>query len=102
MAIIGKLVGSGLGLFFFRQNIWELTVVGFGLNGRGAVELVIASVIITLSNNLMSEGIITEPLLTQDQFSALILMAFITTLMAPLTLKWAAIKSCKAEENFSN
>lgn len=98
VAIIGKLVGSGLGLFFFRRSVWESTVVGFGLNGRGAVELVIASVIIQLSNNLMAEGVLSEPLLTQPQFSALILMAFITTLIAPLTLKWAAMKSCSAKE----
>jgi Kef-type K+ transport system membrane component KefB len=98
VAIIGKLAGSGLGLYFFRKSIWESTVVGFGLNGRGAVELVIASVIIQLSNNLMAEGVLSEPLLTQSQFSALILMAFITTLIAPLTLKWAAMKSCSATE----
>lgn len=98
MAIVGKLVGSGLGLYFFRKSLWESIVVGCGLNGRGAVELVIASVIIKLSNKLMSQGVISEPLLTNSQFSALILMAFITTLLAPVTLKWSAMKACSKDE----
>lgn len=98
MAILGKLVGSGVALYPFRRNFWESAVVGFGLNGRGAVELVIATVILNLSDDLMAEGIIADPLLTEIQFSALILMAFITTLMAPLTLKWAAMKACSASD----
>jgi Kef-type K+ transport system membrane component KefB len=98
MAIVGKLVGSGLGIYPFRKSVWESTIVGFGLNGRGAVELVIASVIIKLSDNLVSEGVISEPLLTDMQFSALILMAFITTFIAPLSLKWSVMKACSRDE----
>jgi len=98
VAIIGKLVGSGIGFYFFRRSFWQSTIVGFGLNGRGAVELVIATVILKLSDTLMAEGVLTEPLLTEIQFSALILMAFITTLMAPITLKWSALQACKSDE----
>jgi hypothetical protein len=63
--------------------------VGFGMNGRGAVEMVVASLVLKLSNELLEAGVIGEPLLTNDQFSALILMAFVTTMIAPMTLKWA-------------
>jgi Kef-type K+ transport system membrane component KefB len=98
VAIVGKLVGSGLGLFVFRRNIWESVVVGFGLNGRGAVELVIATVMIKLSNDLMAKGAISEPLLTNVQFSALVLMAFLTTMIAPITLKWSAMRACTPSE----
>jgi hypothetical protein len=43
---------------------------------------------------------ITEPLLTKDQFSALICMAFIiTTIIAPLSLKWTVKKYCTYDEN---
>ncbi|GAB4389292.1 MAG: cation:proton antiporter [Thermodesulfovibrionales bacterium] len=98
VAIAGKLLGSGIGLYIFRRRAWESVVVGFGLNGRGAVELVIATVILKLSNNLMAEGVIPEPLLTETQFSALILMAFVTTLMSPLTLKWSAGRACRPDE----
>ena len=76
-------------------------IVGFGMNGRGAVEIVVASVILKLSNELLSSGAIEAPLLTQNQFSALILMAFLTTLMAPLTLKWAVTRACSGDEQSS-
>ncbi len=68
-------------------------IVGFGMNGRGAVEMVIAAVVLKLSDKLLADQKITEPLLTDDQFSALIVMAFITTIIAPLSLKWTLRKS---------
>jgi Kef-type K+ transport system membrane component KefB len=98
MAVIGKVIGCGLGYAVFRRRVWESAIIGFGMNGRGAVEVVVASVILKLSSDLISSGVIAEPLLTQGQFSALILMAFITTLIAPLTLKWAVIKACSTDE----
>jgi hypothetical protein len=68
------------------------------MNGRGAVEMVVASVVLTLSGQLIAEGKIAEPLLTQAQFSALIIMAFVTTMLAPVTLKWTVMRSCGGDE----
>jgi hypothetical protein len=62
------------------------------------VELVIVAVVIALSNDLLARGIISDPLLTEDQFSALVLMAFITTLLAPLMLRWSVMKTCSGNE----
>lgn len=101
MAIIGKVAGCGLGYTILRRNFWEAAIVGFGMNGRGAVEVVVATVVLKLSGELMTSGLIAEPLLTQDQFSALILMAFITTLIAPITLRWAVLKACSTNEKSS-
>lgn len=101
VAVLGKLVGCGLGLFFFRRSFWESTVVGFGMNGRGAVEMVIATVFLKLSSDLLASGAIAEPLLTEAQFSVLVLMAFATTLMAPLTLRWSVVRTCRADEKAS-
>ncbi len=101
VAIIGKLVGCGLGYAIIKRNFWESAIIGFGMNGRGAVEIVVASVVLKLSEELISSKVIGEPLLTQDQFSALILMAFITTLIAPLTLKWSILKACSSNEKTS-
>jgi Kef-type K+ transport system membrane component KefB len=111
-AVAGKLIGAGLPLRLFGHNRWESIVVGFGMNGRGAVELVVASVVIGLSDRLFLQeaspatfwGAVhspafREPLLTGDQFSALVLMAFVTTLIAPISLKWAVGRSCSAEEH---
>ena len=97
-AIFGKLVGCGLGALSFRYSMRESAIIGFGMNGRGAVELVIVAVVIALSNDLLAQGTISAPLLTEVQFSALVLMAFITTLLAPLLLRWSVTKSCKGDE----
>jgi Kef-type K+ transport system membrane component KefB len=97
-AVLGKLIGCGLGAAIFRFNFWESTIIGFGMNGRGAVELVVASVIVKLSEKLMKTKGISEPLLTEDQFSALVLMAFVTTLIAPISLKWGVTRACRSEE----
>lgn len=98
VAFAGKFLGSAIGAKAFGKGLRESFVIGFGMNGRGAVELVIASVVIKLSHDLMSKGIIHAPLLTQDQFSALVLMAFLTTLITPVLLKWSVTKACTKEE----
>ena len=72
--ILGKLIGCGLGAKAFKYNMRESFVIVLGMNGRGAVELVVATVVLGLSEDLMSANLISEPALTQDQFSALILM----------------------------
>ncbi len=97
-AVAGKLFGAGAAAKFFGHSNGEAAVVGWGMNGRGAVELVVATVVVELSRELMVQGTLREPLLTEEQFSALILMAFITTLMAPLWLKWAIMRTCMPEE----
>lgn len=97
-AVLGKLIGAGAGAALFGYGPRESMVIGFGMNGRGAVELVVATVIINLSNDLMQSNVITEPLLTQEQFSALVLMAFVTTLLAPITLRMSVVKSCSLDE----
>ena len=99
IAIIGKLIGCGAGAYIYGHKFWGSAIIGCGMNGRGAVEMVVAAVVIQLSDKLISRNTITEPLLTQDQFSALICMAFITTIIAPLSLKWTVRKYCTYDEN---
>lgn len=101
VAIIGKVVGSSVGVRLFGMGSGESLVIGFGMNGRGAVELVVATVVVKLSDELLAKGTITEPLLTPNQFSALVLMAFITTLLTPILLKWSVVRSCSAGEKES-
>ncbi|MEN8143225.1 MAG: cation:proton antiporter [Thermodesulfobacteriota bacterium] len=101
VAIFGKFVGCGLGARMAGMNLNEAAVVGIGMNGRGAVELVVASVVINLSNQLLANGIISEPLLTPNQFSALVFMAFVTTVITPVLLKWSVLRGCSSEEGAS-
>jgi Kef-type K+ transport system membrane component KefB len=99
VALLGKLLGCGVGALLFKYSLRESAIIGFGMNGRGAVELVVASVVLGLSNDLLKAKVISEPLLTADQFSGLVLMAFVTTLLAPITLKWAVGRTCQPAEN---
>ncbi|MBT6068329.1 cation:proton antiporter [Candidatus Peregrinibacteria bacterium] len=75
VSVVGKLFGCGLIARFLKLSKWESLAVGIGMNSRGAVELIIASIGISL-------GIINETI-----FSALVIMAFVTTLMSILMMK---------------
>ena len=99
IAIVGKVVGCGAGALLSGHSFWESAVIGCGMNGRGAVELIVAGVVIKLSGELLERQAIQEPLLTGDQFSALILMAFITTVIAPLSLRWVVKGGCRRDEH---
>ncbi len=74
-AIIGKLIGAGSGALVSGMNIKEATVVGLAMNGRGAVELIVASIGLQLG------------LINDEIFSILVLIAFVTTSMPPISMK---------------
>jgi Kef-type K+ transport system membrane component KefB len=86
VAMLGKMVGCGLPLLILR-NWRESIAIGVGMNGRGEVLLVVANAVLSLSLIMTQAGVIPEPLLTQSQFTILILLAFITTLMTPILLR---------------
>ena len=58
----------------------ESWAAGFGMNGRGIMELVIANV--ALSNAFIGQQLLT----------ILVLMVVVTTFVTPLLLKWAFSK----------
>lgn len=84
VAIAGKVLGSGL-LARLAGVTWrESIAIGIGMNGRGAVELVVASV-------ALEAGLFTQPVppppVVSAMFSAVVIVAIITTLMTPLGLR---------------
>lgn len=89
MATVGKLVGSGIPARWTGLSKRESLAVGFGMNARGAVELVIAD--IALRAGLFSLPDPPPPLVAH-LFSAIVTMAIVTTLVAPITLR-ACLKS---------
>ncbi len=75
LATVGKIVGTAL-FYIPGGNSWrEGITIGAGMNGRGAVEIVIAGI-------GLNAGIIT-----QEIFSILVFMAILTTATVPVLLK---------------
>ncbi|MBI6120313.1 cation:proton antiporter [Salegentibacter maritimus] len=76
MAMVGKIFGTAL--FYLPSGYgWrEGIAVGTGMNGRGAVEIIIAGIGLQM-------GIINSEI-----FSILVFMAIFTTLTVPLLLTW--------------
>jgi Kef-type K+ transport system membrane component KefB len=98
VAVLGKVAGCALPAAIMRRNWQEAAVIGLGMNGRGAVELIVAKAVLLMSYGLMASGTITEPLLTESQFTILILMAFITTLLTPISLRALVPSLCVSSD----
>jgi Kef-type K+ transport system membrane component KefB len=98
VALLGKLIGCGGMAMAARRGWRESLIIGLGMNGRGAVELVVVKSVILLSAVLLRQGTIGKPLLTQSQFTVLIFMTFITTLVAPVSLRIAVPSVCASSD----
>lgn len=81
-AIAGKVIGAGGGGYLTGLKKREALTVGIGMNGRGMVELALAMV-----------GLEVLPgIFTNDHVSLLVFVAFITTLITPIGLKYGLKK----------
>ena len=83
-AIVGKLLGCGLPARLVGFSMKESLAIGVGMNGRGAVEIIVASV--ALEAGLFAQPVPTPPLVTAI-FSSIVIMAIVTTLIAPMGMK---------------
>jgi Kef-type K+ transport system membrane component KefB len=76
IAFMGKIVGAGLGTrlggFSWRESI----AVGFGMNARGAIEIVLG--LVALEYGLINETI----------FVSLVIMALVTSMSSGPLMKW--------------
>lgn len=81
VALLGKLIGAGVPAKLAGLSSREAFAVGVGMSGRGAVELVIASI-------ALEAGLFDQPdPIVSNLFSALVIMAVVTTLVMPLGLR---------------
>ncbi|USZ69463.1 cation:proton antiporter [Halorussus salilacus] len=76
VAFVGKIVGSWAFSLPTDLTSREGFVIGLGMNGRGTVEIIIASI-------GLNAGIIDQQL-----FSILVFLAMLTTALVPVTMKW--------------
>src|SRR4029079_4925271 len=75
VACLGKLVGCSLGAYWGGLRFWEAASIAIAMNARGAMEIVVATIGLSLG------------ILTPQMFSIIVLVAVVTSFMAPLGLK---------------
>jgi Kef-type K+ transport system membrane component KefB/nucleotide-binding universal stress UspA family protein len=86
IATVGKVTGTYLGARLIgRRNHWTALSFGAGLNARGAMEIIIATIGLRLG------------ILSQEMFSIIVIMAMATSLMAPFALRFV-LKRVQPEE----
>ena len=77
VASAGKFAGTYAGARLIgRRDHWTALSFGAGLNARGAMEIIVATIGLQLG------------ILGQDMFSIVVLMAMTTSLLAPPALRW--------------
>ena len=84
-AVACKLAGAGLIARWVGLSGRDSLIVGVGMSGRGAVELIIAD--IALRAGLFSQPEPT-PAIVANLFSAIVIMAVVTTLITPIALRF--------------
>ena len=77
VACAGKFVGTYAGARLAGIGPWTAAGLGAGLNARGAVEIIVASVGLKV-------GVLTVPM-----YSIIVVMAVATSVMAPPLLRWS-------------
>ncbi len=87
VAIAGKFTGAYIGALVSRLDRWEALALGAGMNARGVIQIIVASVGLRLG------------VLNSEIYTVIVLVAVVTSLMAPpiLRLSMAHI-DCTAEE----
>lgn len=83
-AFAGKFIGAGVAAHLIGLDRQEAAAVGVGMSARGAVELVIAD--IALEAGLFDVVPGGSPVV-ENMFSAVVIMAVLTTLITPVLLK---------------
>ena len=77
VATFGKVTGAYLGArLVSKQGHWTALAYGSGLNARGAVEIIIATIGLSLG------------VLSVEMFSIIVVMAVVTSIMAPVALRF--------------
>ena len=77
VAYIAKVVGVGFGAFWSGLSKQESLAIGFGMNARGAMEIILGLL-------ALEAGVINEKM-----FVALVVMAIITSITSGPLMKWA-------------
>ncbi len=81
IACFGKIIGTYMGARLIgRKDHWTALCFGAALNARGAMEIIVATIGLSLG------------ILSQEMFSIIVVMAMITSLMTPFALRWVLMR----------
>ena len=83
-AFLGKIIGAGSAALSFGFSRWDATNIGVGMSPRGAVELVIAGIALKAG---LFDSFDEKSSLVDYLFSAVVIMAVVTTVVSPIILK---------------
>lgn len=86
LAIVGKYAGAYLGARAGRLDHWEGLALGAGLNARGVIQLIVAMVGLRLG------------VLSTATYTIIVLVAIVTSVMAPPCLRYAARRIAVTDE----
>lgn len=86
IAILGKFAGAYIGARSSRLGHWEALSLGAGMNARGAMEIIVATIGFSLG------------ILTAEMYSIILMVAIVTSLMAPSILRWTLSHVPPSEE----
>lgn len=86
VACVGKFVGAYAGARVGGLSHWEDLAMGSGMNARGAMEIIVA----TIGSSL---GV-----LNAQMYSIVVMVAIVTSLMAPPLLRWTLSKVAMGQE----
>ncbi|MGF1934573.1 MAG: cation:proton antiporter [Nostoc sp. ChiQUE02] len=86
VACVGKFTGAYLGSRVGGLSHWEGLAMGSGMNARGAMEIVVATIGLSLG------------VLNPQMYSIIVMVAIVTSLMAPPLLRWTLSKVVMGEE----
>lgn len=86
VACVGKFTGAYIGSRIGGLSHWEGLAMGSGMNARGAMEIIVATIGLSLG------------VLNQQMYSIIVMVAIVTSLMAPPLLRWTLSKVEMGEE----
>ena len=87
IALLSKFIGAGIPALAIGLSERESMMVGVGMSGRGAVELIVAGIALEAGLFLQPSP---PPPIVEGLYSSIVIMALVTTLAAPVILRWIA------------